>query len=175
MKLLTDIRVLLLAIWLGAACFFIGVAQSAFAVLPTREMAGLVVNRTLAILNYSGMAIAVLLIVLSLVGTSRIRPIGVWLERLGLAVMAAACGVAQLFIGFWLLSTRAQMGKPIDDVPVDDPLRIQFNTLHQYSEWLLMAAMIAALITFFVITNRRAAKPVKTDTDIYDFSKEFKV
>ncbi len=65
MKFFSDIRLLLLGIWLGAACFFIGVAQSAFAVLPQHEMAGAVVNRTLSILNYSGLAIAVLLIVSS--------------------------------------------------------------------------------------------------------------
>ena len=55
MKFFSDIRLLFLAIWLGAAVFFIGVAQSSFAVLPTRELAGSVVNRTLAIrANYLG-------------------------------------------------------------------------------------------------------------------------
>ena len=62
MKFLSDIRLLLLSVWLGAACFFIAVVQSAFAVLPAREMAGAVVNRTLSVLNYSGLAIAVVLI-----------------------------------------------------------------------------------------------------------------
>ena len=47
MKFLTDIRLLLSSIWLGAALFFIAVAQSAFAVLAERELAGAVVNRTL--------------------------------------------------------------------------------------------------------------------------------
>jgi len=45
MKFFSDIRLLILAIWLGAAVFFIGVAQSSFAVLPERELAGTVVNR----------------------------------------------------------------------------------------------------------------------------------
>jgi hypothetical protein len=48
MNLLSDIRILLLGLWLGAACFFsFAVAPSAFGVLPSRELAGLVVNRTL--------------------------------------------------------------------------------------------------------------------------------
>src|SRR3954465_14578947 len=102
MKFLSDIRVLLLGIWLGAACFFIAVAQSAFAVLPAREMAGLIVNRTLAILNYAGVTIAVILIVMSLIGSARINRVLLWLERILLFVMAGACLVAQVVIGLWL-------------------------------------------------------------------------
>jgi MFS family permease len=175
MKFLSDIRVLLLGIWLGAACFFIAVAQSAFAVLPQREMAGLVVNRTLAILNYSGIGVAAILVIMSLIGSSRVNRFWLWTERVLLVCMVAACAIAQVVIGFWLSSTRAQMPTPIDDVPMDDPLRIQFNVLHQYSEWLLMGAMLAALLTFFIITNRRFDKGNETKPDIYDFSKEFKV
>ena len=40
MKFLSDVRLLLLGLWLGAAVYFIAVAQSAFAVLPSRELAG---------------------------------------------------------------------------------------------------------------------------------------
>ena len=42
MKFVSDVRLLLLGVWLGAAVFFIAVAQSAFAVLPQRELAGAV-------------------------------------------------------------------------------------------------------------------------------------
>ncbi len=175
MKFLSDIRLLLLTIWLGAAVFFIAVAQSAFAVLPAREMAGLVVNRTLAILNFGGLAIAVLLILLSLLATANINRIWLWSERVMYGVIAVACAVGQLVIGTWLTSIRLAMGKPIDEVAVDDPLRIQFNALHQYSQWALSAGMIAALIAFFVISNRKLAKAKDSKSDIYDFSKEFKI
>ena len=72
MKFFSDIRLLLLAIWLGAAVFFIGVAQSAFAVLPERELAGAVVDRNLSILNFGGMGIAVVLLVTSLVANGEV-------------------------------------------------------------------------------------------------------
>ena len=175
MKFLSDIRLLLLAIWLGAACFFIAVAQSAFAVLPARELAGAVVNRTLSVLNYGGMAIAVILVLLSLVGASRAKKLWIWVERSLLVVIAAACAVGQFVIGFWLSSTRALMGKPIDEVPLDDPLRIQFNTLHEYSVWVLFAGMAAALLAFFIISNRKAVAAKSATSDVYDFSKEFKI
>lgn len=67
MKFFSDIRLLLLAIWLGAAVFFIAVAQAAFGVLEQRELAGAVVNRTLSVLQYGGMGIATVLVLTSLV------------------------------------------------------------------------------------------------------------
>lgn len=175
MKFFSDIRLLLLAIWLGAAVFFIGVAQSAFAVLPQRELAGAVVNKTLSILNFGGMAIAVLLILTSLIAAANINKFWLWVERFLLLVIAGACAVGQFVIGFWLATVRAQIGRPIDDVAVDDPLRIQFNTLHEYSVWVLMVAMAAALIAFFIIANRRFGRSKNEKADVYDFSKEFKV
>lgn len=177
MRFFSSFRLLMLAIWLGASVYFIGVAQSAFAVLPERELAGAVVNRTLSILNYGGMVISVLLILTSFVGTSAISRFSVWIERFLLLVIAAGCAVGQLVIGTWLASLRSQMGGPVDSLAADDPLRMQFNTVHAYSEWVLMTAMVAALIAFLMIANRRfmpaVAAPSKDEP--YDFSREFKV
>ncbi len=175
MKFLSDIRLLILAIWLGAAIFFIAVAQSSFAVLPTRELAGSVVNRTLAILNYGGLAISVLLILTSLLGASRVNRLWLWVERVSLVFLAGMCAVGQFVIAFWLMSIRIQLGRPIDEVAMDDPLRIQFNSLHEYSRWALFAGMVSALIAFMVIANRKNDKGKSNVTDIYDFQKEFKV
>ena len=179
MKFLTDFRLLLLAIWLGAALFFIGVAQSAFAVLPSREMAGSVVNRTLSILNYSGLAIGVILVLTSLISRGAVNRLLLWSERVLLVLIVAACAVGQFVIGLWMQFTRAQMGgRPIDELAADDPLRLQFNNLHEYSVWVLMAGMIAALLAFFLIANRRTAGTPAgsktTTSDPFDFSKEFK-
>ena len=173
MKFFSDIRLLLLAIWLGAAVFFIGVAQSAFSVLPERELAGAMVNRNLTILNFGGMGIATILILTSLLGTANLNKFWLWIERFLLVLLGAACAVGQFVIGFWLVSVRAQMGKPIDEVALDDPLRIQFNTLHEYSVWVMFAGMAAALIAFFIISNRKFGAKAE-NADVYDFSKEFK-
>ena len=172
MKFFSDIRLLLLAIWLGAAVFFIGVAQSAFAVLTDRELAGAVVGRNLTILNFGGIGIAVILLLTSLVGTAKISTFWLWVERFLLLLLAAACAVGQFVIGIWLSSIRSQIGKPIDEVAMEDPLRIQFNTLHEYSVWVMFAAMAAALIAFFIISNRKFGA---AQVGVYDFSKEFKV
>ncbi|HKP68773.1 MAG TPA: DUF4149 domain-containing protein [Pyrinomonadaceae bacterium] len=176
MKLLSDVRLLLLSIWLGSAVFFIAVAQSAFAVLPQRELAGAMVSRTLAILNFGGLAIALILILTSFIGAKNINRVSAWIERFLLLVVGAACGLGQFVIGLWLSMLRSQMGRPIDEIPADDPLRVQFQNLHNWSEWVLLIAMVAALIAFFQIARRKfgvSANPASTDP--YNFEKEFKI
>lgn len=178
MKFISDIRLLLVGLWLGAALFFVGVAQSVFAVLSEqRDLAGAVVNRTLSILNFSGMTIAVLALVLSVIAAKNTNRFLLWTERLLLLLIAAACAVGQFVIGLMLSTVRAQIGeRQVSDLAADDPLRIQFNNLHNYSEWVLMTAMAAALIAFFVIANRVARKPAKPGiVEPYDFEKEFKI
>ena len=175
MKFFSDIRLLILAVWIGAAVFFIGVAQSAFSVVPERELAGAVVNRSLTILNFGGMGVAALLILTSLVGVANVSRPWLWIERFLLLFVGAACAVGQFVIGFWLASVRNQMGGPVDSLGPEDPLRLQFTMLHEYSVWILFAAMAAAAIGFFIIANRRFTRPATPQADVYDFSKEFKV
>lgn len=177
MKFLSDIRLLLLGLWLGAAVFFIAVAQSAFAVLPQRELAGAVVNRTLSVLNYSGLAISILLLVTSLVSANTVSRFWLWTERFLVLIVAAACAVGQFVIGLMLMSVRGQMGgRPIDEIAADDPLRVQFNNLHEWSVWVLMAGMAAALLAFFIISNRKFGIAAKPAIDApYNFEKEFRI
>ena len=176
MKFVSDLRLLLLSLWLGSAVFFIAVAQSAFAVLPQRELAGAVVGRTLSILNVGGLVIGVILILTSFVTAKNLNRASVWAERFLLLIVTAACAIGQFVIGFWLSMIRGQMGKPVDEFAADDPLRIQFNNLHQWSEWVLLIAMVAALIAFFIISNRKAGVAQKTSPlDPYNFEKEFKI
>ena len=175
MKFFSDIRLLLLGLWLGAAVFFIGIAQIAFSVLPQRELAGAVVGGDLTLLNYSGLAVAALLIFSTLIGVSKIKKFWLWTERFLLLLLGASCAIGQFVIGIWLSSVKIQMGRPIDEVAADDPLKIQFNTLHEYSVWILFTAMAAALIAFFIISNRKFVAAKAATSDVYDFSKEFKI
>jgi len=175
MKALSAFRLLLLASWLGAAVFFIAVAQSAFAVLPSRDLAGNIVSRNLAILNYSGLGISIVALLTSLIVPVGTRKVVLWLERSLLVVFGLACAVAQFVITWWMLLLRTQMGKPIDEVASDDPLRIQFNNLHEYSSWLMLTAMAATLIAFVIISLRPHATGKKGGIDEFDFQKQLKI
>ena len=103
MKFIINLRALLIALWLGAALFFIGVAQSSFAVLPTRELAGLMVNRTLMIVNISGLVIGGILLLTSFfIKRPDLKPLWAWTERIFLIIVVAACAVGQFVIALWL-------------------------------------------------------------------------
>lgn len=164
MRFLTIFRLLLTALWLGCAVFFIGVAQSAFSVLDVpeiangRELAGAVVNRNLTIVNLSGLIIGAILIFTSFWGTKNLSRIGAWTERVLLILMTAACAVGQFVIITWMSFIRSQLGKPLVEIAADDPLLIRFNQLHQYSQWVLLTAMITALLAFFVISLKSDTK-----------------
>jgi hypothetical protein len=176
MKALTGFRLLLLGLWLGAAVFFIAVAQIAFSSLPARDQAGSVVGRTLAVLNYAGIGVSIVTVLTSLIVPNGVRIIAVWAERVLLIVFGLACAASQFVISWWILMLRTQMGRPIDEVPAEDPLRIQFDNLHQYSEWLLVAAMTAVLLSFVILALRAAPSAAKKDAfDNLDFQKQFKI
>ena len=77
---------------------------------------------------------------------------------ISLAVVAITTGVGQWVIAARMLSLRAAMGQPIDDVAADNPLRISFNSLHEFSVAALGVAIIAAAVTLLVIAKGRGQR-----------------
>ena len=154
------IEVLLIGVWLGSMVFFsFAVAPSAFAVLPTREIAGVLVTSTIGKIEVLGLMIGTSLILIQ-VANWRSRPSGSAIKALQtflLFLMIAAAALSRFWISPAMVSLRAQMGGHIDDVPITDPLRIQFNDLHQYSVGLMSAAMISGLVVLF-LTVRSSLK-----------------
>ena len=149
-QLRSFIEVLLLGAWLGAMMFFsFAVAPSAFAVLPTREMAGVIVTSTIGKVEIIGLIIGPVLILINALKTSgssaaKILRIGL----IGLMVICAA--LSRFWISPSMVSLRATMGGHIDDVSATDPLRVQFNDLHQYSVALMGIAIVAGLVSLFL-------------------------
>ncbi len=156
-RVLAEARLLLIALWLGGAVFFsFVVAPSAFAVLPTHELAGAVVTRTIAVVNVGGFVVALLLVASGfLVGDEidRRRPARI-AETVSLAVVGVACAVGHWVVAARMVALRASLGRPIDHVPVDDPARVAFDSLHGYSVALMGAAMLAGLVALLLIGRR---------------------
>lgn len=147
------IEVLVLGLWLGSMIFFsFAVAPSAFAVLPTREMAGVMVTSTIGKIEVLGLVIGPLLILIQ-AASWRVRhssKLSKGLRVIFVLLMIAAAALSRFWISPNMVSLRATMGGHIDDVPVGDPLRMQFNDLHQYSVVLMSTAMIAGLVVLFL-------------------------
>ena len=132
------IGVVALSAWLGATLLVATVvAPAAFAVLPTRTLAGALVGRVLPVLFYSGAVIGVLV---SLVGRTTTPSPG----RVSAgAVMVAACLAAQLIVGPRIERIRLDAGRPIDQLAAGDARRTSFGRLHGASVLLLGVAGIA--------------------------------
>lgn len=157
-------RLWLLAAWLGAGVFFsFVVAPSAFAVLPTHELAGNLVTRTLAVVNLSGGVVALLLIASAYYGwLATTNPAAMragpgrasWVEYASLFIIGVTTAIGHWYVNARLLALRRAMGRPIDDVAANDPLRAEFNSLHGVSIALLSLAMLAAIVAFVAIARR---------------------
>ena len=156
-----DVRLLLIALWFGSAVFFSAVvAPTAFSVLRSRnvvyanEAAGTMVTRMLAIINTGGFIIALLLLAIVFLFRKSATRRAFFVETISLALVAIATGVGQWVIAARMLALRAAMLQPIDDVPLDDPLRVSFNSLHGFSVAALGVAIIAAAVTLLAIARR---------------------
>ena len=159
--LVRDIRLLLVALWLGGAVFFsAAVAPSAFAILRARdvpyanEAAGSIVTRTLALLNTGGFVIALALLLSAFLFRRSVSRRAFLAETISLALVAIATGVGQWVIAARMLALRAAMGRPIDDVAADDPLRVTFGAWHGYSVAALAVGIIAAAVALLLIARR---------------------
>lgn len=160
-SIVRDVRLLLIALWLGGAVFFSAtVAPSAFGVLRARnvvyanEAAGAIVTRTLSVVNTGGFVIAILLLSSAFLFRRRVGQRTFLAETIALFVMALLTAVGQWVIAARMVTLRAAMGRPIDDVDAADPLRVSFNSLHGYSVMALGVAIIAATIALLLIARR---------------------
>ena len=142
---------LALIVWLGGVIFFPVVAQTAFAVLPTRQLAGSVVGRSLGILHWMGMISGVVFLVSSLL-VSRLStgeahvfaPRNVLICMMLLLTLISQFGVIPR-----MDAIRASIGE-IDAVPVDNPARLQFDALHHWSTRIESGVILLGLVVAYV-------------------------
>ena len=161
--MLNNLRLFLIAVWLGAAIFFsAAVAPAAFQVargfnLPNAgEVAGAIVSRTLAVINISGFVISFLLIVLSLLLRKHYKTPKFVAQVVLLLVVLVSTAVGEWIIAARMRDLRTAMMIPIEQVATSDPMRVAFQALHGYSVAALSIAIIAAIIAFVFMANRRA-------------------
>ena len=148
--------IVLLAAWLGAT-LIVGavVAPAAFAVLPTRTLAGALVGRVLPPLFWSGAAIGVGAAVMAW----RSQRIPALVAAL---VIVAATVAAQLIVAPRIEAVRASVEGPIDALPRGDSRRLAFGRLHGASVALLGLAGAAALVTLLLTARAAPEAPPLT-------------
>lgn len=137
--------VVVLAAWLGASLLTAAVvAPAAFAVLPTRTLAGALVGRVLPVIFVSGLAAGAVFGTRALLGGgaaphARVRGIAA-------LALALACALAQFVVAPRIERTRAAIAAPLETLSPDDPRRAAFGRLHGLSVLCLGAGMLAAAV-----------------------------
>ncbi|MBI4751988.1 MAG: DUF4149 domain-containing protein [Acidobacteria bacterium] len=162
LTLIDGITRLLLAVWLGSMiCFSFLMAPSAFKVLPTRHMAGSIVNAVLGKVEWLGVGTGLILTVLlatTVVLTQNHQKMLGWIVIALPAVMAINCAISKWVVSAKMASLRQMMGE-IDRIAVTDPLKIMFNNYHQYSVWLMgfnLLACIALILLQMYLVSKKA-------------------
>ena len=156
MNVLRFFMLLALVVWIGGIIFFAAVvAPTLFKVLPTHQLAGAVVTRSLGILHWMGIVCGIVFLVTSMLHSYYARGAAHPLAPRHLLVylMLALTVISQFVVSAKMLAMRTAMGE-IDLVPVTDARRIAFNHLHAWSTRLESGVLICGLIVLFLVARR---------------------
>lgn len=148
---------LLLAAWLGAALYFsVVVTRAAFAVLPSRAMAGALVGQTLPVLFDTGIVVGVCLVALALGSAGGILRTT---SLVGGAIIATLTALARFVILARIARLRLSMPAAVDSLAVTDPARRAFGQLHALSVGVLGLAMLTGIVVAVVLAHSLSTVP----------------
>lgn len=152
MSFLRYLMLLSLIVWLGGLIFFAFVlAPTAFAVLPSRHLAGNVVGRSLGSLHWMGIIAGVLFLVSSLLysrlsrGATHVFAV----RHVLVCLMLALTMISQFGIIPRMDALRASIGE-IDSVPPENPVRMQFDALHVWSTRVEGGVLLLGLVVVYL-------------------------
>ena len=158
MTVIRFLMLLSLVVWVGGIIFFAFVlAPTVFhpGILPSRHLAGAVVSRSLGILHAIGLSCGLVFLVTSMIDsqviTGSVAPFAG--RNLLVYVMIVLTLVSMFAISSRMLNLRNDMVF-IDNVPHDDPRRVEFNRLHEWSTRLESGVLLLGLAVIF-LTSRR--------------------
>ncbi len=159
MAILRFFMLLSLVIWLGGLIFFAFVlAPTVFSgILPTRHMAGAVVTRALTALHWMGIVSGIVFLVTSMAYAYSTRGAAEPLAARHILVylMLALTIASQFGISPRMQALRTEM-VVVDNVPQDDPRRVEFNRLHVWSTRLEGGVLVLGLAVLYLTARRLA-------------------
>jgi hypothetical protein len=137
MSILRFLMLLTLAVWIGGLVFFaFVVAPTVFSgILPTRHLAGTIVARSLDALHWMGIISGIVFLASSMIYSrltvGDVRPLAT--RHVLIALMLLLTAISQFAISPKMKALREE-AVVIDNLPVDSPIRVEFNRLHIWSE-----------------------------------------
>lgn len=151
MLILRFFKILALALWTGAIFFFAAVvAPVVFSVLPSRDMAGAIVGRSLASMHWMAFVCGLIFLLCSvLMALIEGGPTPFHRRDLLLLLMLAITAATHFGVERRMNSLKAEMGV-IDVVPQDDARRVEFNRLHKWSTKLEGSVLLFGIALLFL-------------------------
>jgi uncharacterized membrane protein len=153
MPFLRFLMLLSLVVWLGGLIFFAFVlAPTAFSpgLLPTRHLAGSIVGRSLDRLHYMAIVSGIVFLIASMLynrmASGNARPLAARHSLIVLMLLLTV--ISQFAVSPKMHAIRAEAGV-IDDLPPDNPLRMEFDHLHMWSERLEVAVLLLGLVALY--------------------------
>jgi uncharacterized membrane protein len=142
-----------LVVWIGGLIFFAFVlAPTVFSpgLLPTRQMAGSIVGRSLDLLHFMAIASGIIFLISSMLysrmSVGAPRPLAA--RHILILLMLLLTLISQFAITPKMHAIRAEVGV-IDNVPLNNPLRMQFDHLHVWSEDFEIAVLLLGLLAVY--------------------------
>lgn len=156
MSWLRTLMLLALIIWIGGIIFFAFVlAPTVFAVLPTRELAGNVVNPSLARLHWIGLICGLVFLLCSII-YNQLRYGHTQLfsaSHVLVIAMLVLTAISHFSVTPRMSALRTNMGV-IDNISLTDQRRVAFNRLHMWSTRLESGVLLCGL-GVVILTARR--------------------
>jgi hypothetical protein len=155
MTFLRFVMLLCLTVWIGALIFFPVVAQTSFSVLPSTHLAGMVVRNSLIALHWMAIGAGIIFLVSSIID-NRVtigRPRIFVPSHMLIVLMLALTAISQ----FWIIPRmdllRITAGE-ISILPVSNPVRAEFDSLHAWSTRIEMTVLLLGLIVLYSVASR---------------------
>jgi hypothetical protein len=150
------LQVFALGAWVGSILYFSAVVtQGAFRVLPTIDDAGRLVGFTLNGLHWMGVVAAVIYL-LAAVALERSAKALAHPAAIGVILMLICTLISQQIVIPRMDVLRLQMVS-VAATAAANPLRAEFDKLHNYSVYLESAVLLAGIASLFLTVRQQAA------------------
>lgn len=158
MSFLRFLMLLSLVVWVGGVTFLAFVeAPTAFrpGLLPSRHLAGAVVGGSLNILHWMGFISGIVFLLSSLAYNQIARGAtnAFALRHILIVLMLLLTVYSQFSITPRMVALRTSLVE-IDKVPLDDPGRVEFDKLHNWSEKLEGGVLLMGLVVVYLTARQ---------------------
>jgi len=152
MQALRFLMLLSLVVWIGGIIFFaFVVAPAVFGILPTHDLAGKVVNRALGALHWIGIVSGFVFLfssfLYSRLSNGFAHPFA---ARNVLIVLMITLTMISLFVITTKMNALKNDIGIIDNVPVTDARRVEFNHLHEWSTRLEGGVLLMGIAVLYL-------------------------